>query len=125
MTDIVEFLFERIAEDEKVARAAAVPPRTHDEGPHRSVAQVDSTEDGAFIDHFGPPRVLAECDAKRALIALHDSGPSELLPGVRVCPSCGGESGQGLVSPNGCPTLRALALPYAGHADYQSEWHPS
>jgi hypothetical protein len=60
-----------------------------------------------------PGRVLVECEAKRLIVALHkpESGQHPDFCGhdLRELP---------------CPTLRALALPYADHPDYLPEWKP-
>lgn len=55
--------------------------------------------------------VLAECAAKRKIV-------EECGPGVdEVCQSYAGNY---VYAP--CPTLRAVAVPYADHPDYQQEW---
>jgi len=82
---IVEFLLARIAEDEEVAQAR------HD-----------------------PARVLAECEAKRRIVGLH-----ERRPDWPDCQECGDRDYQ---KPWPCSTLRLLALPYSDHPDYRPEW---
>ena len=59
--------------------------------------------------------VLAEDAAKRAIVALH--GPVGI-----DCRSCGTAYEHGVDYP--CPTLRALAVPYANHPDYDQAWRP-
>lgn len=51
-----------------------------------------------------PARVLAECAARRRIIALHGSGPPRVL------------------SPIEYATLLALAQPYAGREGWRAEW---
>ena len=126
MTDLAEWLLARIAEDEDVARAAILPQYgqngewlTFDDKEHLSrttvfarnwddkLGQACETEmswigRGArdHIARWDPARVLAECEAKRRLIALgeKDSYWDDVL--------------------------RILALPYADHPDYREEWRP-
>jgi hypothetical protein len=70
-------------------------------------------------------RVLAECAAKRAIIAEH--GEQEVASLDRatwgqpfiVCRVCAIGARQ-VVAP--CPTLRALAAVYADHPDYDPAW---
>lgn len=57
------------------------------------------------VRRHDPARVLAECEAKRRIVARHDRDDSTSF-------------GQP------CQTLRLLALPYADHSDYRPEWHP-
>ncbi|QGZ53355.1 hypothetical protein GPZ77_34560 (plasmid) [Streptomyces sp. QHH-9511] len=70
---------------------------------------------------WSPSRVLAEVDAKRRIVDLHqeslESGYS-----TDFCRECdfGGVS----QSYYPCATLRLLALPYADHSDYRDEWRP-
>ncbi|MFD9276905.1 DUF6221 family protein [Streptomyces mirabilis] len=81
-----------------------------------------------LLSPFGQSRVLREVEAKRKLVELH--GPVILRggPGAKyfdtttVCCSC--EPPQFPEHAFPCPTLRLLALPYADHPDYRSEWAP-
>lgn len=61
---------------------------------------------------FDEQRMLAEVEAKRRIIHEHVEGDA-------WCDYCGGGPGG---DPDGCLTLRLLALPYADHADYLEEW---
>ena len=111
---IAEFLEARIAEDE--ARASSGWARLGD-------SRWETTEYGQ--DFLTPSAVLAECAAKRAIIAEH--GGSEVASLDRetwgqpftVCRVCAVGVRQ-IVSP--CPTLKALAAVYASHPDYREEW---
>lgn len=92
MDDLVTWLLEQIAEDERVARAATDGPWEWDGeavdvvpssrgvdfiARYRWVSMSDSeTEgvlpaDGEHIADWDPARVLAECEAKRKLVELH------------------------------------------------------
>ena len=57
--------------------------------------------------------MLREVEAKRAIIELHPVWFGR-------CEGCGIE----VQRPDGCLTLRALALAYADHRDYRTEWAP-
>lgn len=143
MTDLAEFLMQRIAEDEADARDAshrdaewtAVDPSPAgwgaDErdaellGGGKPLGRFDPEYGGMLVaEHvarWSPARVLAECAAKRRIVELHrgqkalwDDDENPLE--VVECPECG------VLFP--CPTLRLLALPYADHPDYREEWRP-
>jgi len=61
-----------------------------------------------------PERVLAEVEAKRRMLDLHQSTAGQH-------PDFCGHDMHELP----CPTVRLLALPYAGHEGYREEWRPS
>jgi hypothetical protein len=143
---LAEFLLARIAEDEAVAQAAIrpepvkgwSPPRVddgrwatdhgmyeervegigitiYDEGGH-------SVEQAEHIARYDPARVLADCEAKRRIVALHGADKWG-----RFCLTCDDEESD---VPERCPvdypcsTLRALALPYADHPDMTKDPSP-
>lgn len=137
ITTLTEFLLARIAEDEAVARAASPAPwhygdvesvaggmlydqtRTiasliyeqlgdHDGTIIRHLLSDEADANGAHIARHDPARVLAECEAKRQIVALYEYAR---------------ETGQG---PGGYleRALAALALPYADHPDFDPEWKP-
>jgi Family of unknown function (DUF6221) len=136
--NLTEFLLARIAEDEAVARAAvgtAVFARqtgnwsfetvndqygpipivfaVTDTGAKTQVANLEGAwereERGAHIARHDPACVLAECEAKRRIVAL----ATELAEWDEMGSSTAEE---------GDAILAALALPYADHQDYQQEW---
>ena len=94
---LTEFLLARIAEDEAGVRDGTV----------------------GIIAISLAARILAECGAKRRILALHASGQPWCECGVWDTTEHG-EPGYEI-----CPTLRLLALPYADHPDYDQEWRPS
>lgn len=106
---ITEFLEARIAEDEKKALR------------HQEYADKDGW--GDYV-----ARVLAECAAKRSIIAEHVpvdySGLGMESP--NACARCGADLNMSdwdwVHDSFPCPTLRALAAIYADHPDYQQEW---
>lgn len=71
--------------------------------------------DAAHIARWDPARVLAECAAKRKIIALH----APMTP-HRECPTCRENGGNHGNYP--CDTLLALAQPYAGRPGWREEW---
>src|SRR5690348_4216788 len=110
MSDLVEFLLARIAEDEEAARESAsvlLIIRTE------RCAVLGSNEHKTYMhfDRHGPKRVLAECEAKRRIVEEHGGGADP-------CDHAYDTSMMGWM----CTTLRLLALPYADHPDYDSAW---
>ncbi|WP_300680729.1 DUF6221 family protein [Nocardioides sp.] len=113
---ITEFLLARIAEDEATAS---------------NVSRFE-IRDGIPGNYAITARVLAECEAKRRIVDEH--GELVLAPdrGARAytgeCRTCAVneeadyDGAPSVLLP--CPTLRLLALPYAGHSDCREEWRP-
>jgi len=124
---LTEFLLARIAEDEALARAAYDHDSwsvVEDGNGDPWVVQTDVTGQewrvamvprvpAEHIAQWDPARVLAECEAKRQIVALHSAEPGQH-------PDFCGHDLRELP----CPTLRALALPYIDSTDYQPEWKP-
>jgi len=139
MDDLVQFLRARLDEDEQAAAAASDGPwtpwrkaRLHGLGQlehavmlpgdgigSRATIVTASWLDAEHIARHNPARVLAEVDAKRRILDLHEAAEFEYAD-ADVCLSC--DSGGPLPYP--CPTVRLLALPYADHPDYHDEWRP-
>lgn len=100
----------------------------YDEGGHNH----DQAE---HIASWDPARVLAECDAKRRIIDLHNSlvvklalspfDPETGLPRPQeyevLCDVCGWATDD---PTSACQTVRLLALPYADREGYQESWRP-
>jgi hypothetical protein len=112
MTDVADFLLARIAEDEVVAvqlgelwaMVTDADRRKLDAGVREGMDSVFAVADGAPRDG-APSRLLAECKAKRRIVEqFSDTG-------------WGGYAVRDYV-------LGQLALPYAGHPDYQEAWRP-
>jgi hypothetical protein len=103
---LTDFLLERIAEDEAGAQREqiVIPGGMRDEKGEWPTVPGERRP--------GSARALAECEAKRRIVAFfqqwEDVGPeTPLVHGVLVA--------EGVVLP-------ALALPYAAHPDYRPEW---
>lgn len=121
---LTEFLLARIAEDEAVARAVAdltgesnrwwVDGPAQESRKHWVYATGEKFKYREVADHIArhdPARVLAECEAKRRIVAAlgdWDDG--------YVWSSSTGSRAE--------DALRALALPYADHPDFREEWRP-
>ena len=108
---LADFLMERIAEDEA------------EQFPYQ--CPCDLTVDGLHSSSC-PEWVFAQCEAKRRVVESMEGGLS-MADRVR------GASWWGRrrmsrhtvgVSLAADVVLRELAVPYAGHADYQNEWRP-
>lgn len=129
---ITEFLLARIAEDEAEAQACVV-----EVGPTRAgelyedgsgLAEADAfpsypwgvgPSELAYMAGSGhPARVLAECEAKRQIIELHQRCNVHDHPGDE-CDACQ-RCGDGSIWP--CDTLLAVASVYADHPDFDPAW---
>lgn len=102
---ITEFLLARIAEDEATAQL--------------------EIEDGygSYIDSGWPAtRVLAECEAKRAIVELWSDNDGDDMTrnayGDHAMLELGGEKAMHW------GVLRILAAMYADHPDYEEAWRP-
>jgi Family of unknown function (DUF6221) len=114
-TELVEFLLARIAEDEVVAAelgelwllVADAGRRRLDAGVREGMSSVFGVAHGAPAGS-APARLVAELDAKRRIVE-HCSGqvPADDRPGS---------------GPDDVTVLLLLALPYADHPAYRSEW---
>lgn len=112
---ITEFLLARIEEDEAIARDRPNSAQIHYSGCYYYNYSLDANwECDCDDDGEGTKRLLAECAAKRAIIALHRPITQywwpEQVP-VEVCEMCDDERWE-------CETIRALASVYSGHKDY-------
>jgi len=119
---LVEFLGQRLDEDEADARAAAefAPGqwaswnRSWDTDPVRDLA-ADNGRIAALpmplaghIARHDPARVLREVEAKRAIVDVADRWTY----------------GDEREAPDGHAVLRHLAAVYQDHPDYREEWRP-
>lgn len=103
MASITEFLEARIASEESEAETAAA------EFAH-----------GGY-GCFGPARVLAECGAKRMILAMHRRTMDVYGDALGdTCTTCADSGPDAQSFP--CATVKALAAVYKDHPDYQQEW---
>lgn len=111
---LTEFLLARIAEDEaEVVVALGYHNSDHDDGDG------DRCSECSFDCAMRPSQVLAECAAKRAIVAIHRA--NEDVGGLAECSRCADCCTYG-DNEWPCDTIRALAAVYADHADYRQEW---
>jgi hypothetical protein len=148
MDDLVQFLRDRLGEDERAARLMAefypTPWETSDRGwmarvmadapTFREVVRLEQWQQepgseeeswlGDIIDHVArhdPARVLAEVDVKRRVLAEVVPAMDDMQEGLAFEYGSVGPP-KNLLSRD---LLKLLALPYAGHPDYREEWRPS
>jgi len=118
MTDIVEFLRARLDEAERLARAAAEESDAEWYTGDGVVSNAVGWDMRLFVAANDPAYVLADVEAKRRIVEEH------VCPCPDDCGDCGACSGDHHADPTPapCTTLRLLALPYAGHPEWQEEW---
>lgn len=101
--DIVEFLTERIREDEAAAR--------------KLLNDSSVSESGKWYEH----RLLLECEVKKRLIGIVASARQSALASMVNDPD-----GDGHWIPQSigwmAESLNALALPYHDHPDFEQDW---
>jgi hypothetical protein len=110
VNELAEFLLARIDEEGSLANSAHKDAQTL--GPITDDLRADP--DDHRVGHmfrWSPARVLADCEAKRRIV-------EDYLAQLNSH-----QSGWDARTPRDYP-LRALALPYADHADYRDEWRP-
>lgn len=142
--DLATWLLEQIAEDELRANAAkvsvterglrAAPPwiaagslllALQSDGSHDEIACTANYYLDDALEHaarWDPDRVLAECDAKRRIIAEHPLFDTDVEPCCRMCGE--GTFDGSLQGDWPCLTLKLLALPFADRPGYRAEWRP-
>lgn len=107
---LTEFLLARIAEDEEDARVLVNEGALS--GFHASDFSGPARDEEYSALNIGAGRVLAECKAKRQIVERYAALkpiPVDLAEGIR-----GGLE----------YAVKVLALPYAGHPDYDEAWRP-
>lgn len=134
--DLTVWLAEQVAGDERVARLASRGPwsvndRTFPESIHDADGDnVISGGEARIFDAFhmeawNPARVLAECDAKRRIIARHApriarEGPNQ---GELIC-GCSDGTDEFLSTTWPCADVRDIASVFADRPGYRQEWTP-
>ncbi|MFD0687245.1 DUF6221 family protein [Actinomadura fibrosa] len=146
MSDLTDFITDRLDVDEEAARDALARTTTR---RHRLSGQTvhvpDRPADWGPDAVWPPERVLADVGAKRRIVALHPHttmrreigeehlrsmyGPNWERRLIHLddlyCRTCHVADGK-ITNDAGIPclTLRLLALPYADHPAYRDEWRP-
>lgn len=128
MSDVVEFLLARVAEDEAMARDC-IEYGVLSEPGYRLYESILTPfpEDGVardLADRFGPARVLAECEAKRAIAAIHELAPSSYPDADRFpfgCSVCHFDDNMQF-GHGPCETLLSLARIWSDHPDFDPAW---
>ncbi|MCX4605484.1 DUF6221 family protein [Streptomyces anulatus] len=135
MTDLADFLRARIAERRAIAEAASPWPwKINPDDPEEVLAGDDilvadvfalssnqTRNTATFIATNDPADVIADLDAKLALLVLHRRVEvrADEFAEIDACAAC---EVTGLQDQYPCTTLRILARPFAGHTDYQEDW---
>ncbi|NAS22479.1 hypothetical protein GT755_12380 [Herbidospora sp. NEAU-GS84] len=135
----IAFLRARLDEDEREAQAGA---QLHD-GEPADPSYADGIADleaagwepqaaqrfNRYVAHFDPARALRDIASKRKILEEH--GPERVREGWNaerdICQTCRYDEGLDTFPYGHCPTVVALAEPYAEHPDYpkDSEWAPT
>lgn len=110
MSELAEFLMKRIDEDYEEIGVALPGQPIDTAGPNGVGWTAVGTADELLM--ISKARAIADCTSKRAVVLLHTP-----IPGQDADPSCK----TGSIP---CFTLRAVALAYAGHPDYDPAWRP-
>ncbi|MFH9579108.1 DUF6221 family protein [Streptomyces globisporus] len=121
--DLVQFLRDRLDDDERIARHAVDGPWVDPMGgPIRGgyeerfvIAQQVQRWNSQHIVRHDPARVLREVEAKRRILYL-----AVQLPKVTASTDMFDNSRDAWAD-----VLKQLALPYADHPDYRDEWRPT
>jgi hypothetical protein len=131
MPELTEFLLERIAGDQEMAEKAAEFPWDHpSDAPWPRAAQLAEigSVTQAHIARWDPARVLAECEAKRHIIAIHTGAVSALS---MIKTADGGSADAaiaiGIVQATIATAEAAMkyhAAVYSNHPDYDENWRP-
>jgi hypothetical protein len=120
---LTEFLLARIAEDEHAARGAR--PLSELSG-WVAVGGEDVDRAERHFRRWEAARVLAECEAKRRIVAHLASGPVYVGTFGSAVPSTSDfVPGTPGASESASYVLALLALPYADHSDYDEAWRPA
>lgn len=125
--ELVEFLRARLDEDERAALAVEIPSgMSWFEWAHRFGFALMN------VVRHDPQRVLTDVEAKRRIVDEHQRH-EPYGDDIVVCSMCGPTEDEVFRIENypqysggawPCRTIRLLALPFAGHPDYDESWRP-
>lgn len=126
MNDLVQFIRDRLDEDERVAREAGTRSLQW-----RLARPLDDAElgDASWLrppeqehaERHDPARVLADVEAKRRILAECAYWYDKVNASAKEKHPMPDLAGRFEVA---MPILCLLALPYASHPDYRQEWRP-
>lgn len=120
MSDLVEFLLSRIAEDEAEANRALADKWGEAQW---STAWWSCDEQGSHVA-VDPPRAVAECEAKRRIVkAAREASGDHVGIAMEFC--VGKEEwDEHMAEDPGDAIFQALAAVYADHPDFDEAWRP-
>lgn len=131
---LTDFLLARFMDDEETCAFAPVGTYRMERLDGREERrEADAQKMMDYVHRFQPDWMMQDVRAKRKIVALHAKAgrvgqwPKTFGPEPSQCESgCGHPAITGVHGPQPfpCATLRALALPYAEHPDYNPEWRP-
>ena len=121
---IVDFILDRVQEDEVLANSALDGRAADDSWTSVSDAgRVDSrsVSDAGHFNQWSPWRVQSACITRRLLVSAHRgmASPDHLTVVCRTC-----RDGDDATAAWPCYTLRVVASEWSQHPDYRDEWHP-
>jgi hypothetical protein len=120
---LTDFLLARISEEEAQAREL-VPGRVDPENArwHTESLAMASLDDRQrrYVANWAPPRVLAECEAKKRIVDLWEFANREASMGAEWPVKQLFDGRLSMIE----AALRALAAVYADHPEFQPEWRP-
>lgn len=118
MDDLLQWLGEQLAEDERIVRENSDGNGLADGFPdYRTYSDSDTAAADEYIEHFGPERMLREIEAKRELVERHERA----MENRRSHPDDLASAGA-LLALHGA--VKLLTLPYADRPGYRDEWRP-
>jgi hypothetical protein len=120
VSDIVEFIRERLAEDEQWA--LGVRGVSWEWLWALNTAEELDSSVAVHIARHDPARVLREVEAKRRVLARHHRVPDEVA--IRLDLENVPDLCNGCYQTWSCDDVRLLALPYSDHPSYRPEWSP-
>ena len=141
---LTEFLLARIAEDEALAQVATpgqwdrdsgwsitAPPPEDWSGPY-VVVETKQRNDAEFIASHNPARVLAECEAKRNIVAHLVDAERGVARAARLLAREGNDSRDAQEAEFAADAkldavtciAKHVAAVYADHPDFDEEWRP-
>ena len=113
------FLLARIADDERFARDALARASIYDAGHLRwNWLRTDGESSTWEPTNHSPERVIAECEAKRALLIDHAVYDGD---GLGRCGACA-DAYVAVPWDGLCDVAQILASVYSDHPDYMPEW---